>query len=179
MCRCLQGPRGWCPPADVPVGSVVVDVDVHRLVLVVVVDLTNPAATDVATFDGDVEERGDGVPSAWCGSCARDSAVAITFSPSCCWASFGRQRVDRLCDTAFHGVDEILRLGERLARASPASGLRAAPIGCQSDRSQSRTSLSDPCAAFSDSKQLANISARVRSSVMSSSDGGLRLAGSG
>jgi len=42
----------------------VVDVDVHRLVLVVVVDLTNPAATDVATFDGDVEERGDGVPSA-------------------------------------------------------------------------------------------------------------------
>jgi hypothetical protein len=42
----------------------VVDVDVHGLVLVVVVDLTNPGAADLATFDGDVEERGDGVPAA-------------------------------------------------------------------------------------------------------------------
>jgi hypothetical protein len=102
-------------------------------------------------------------------SCARDSAVAITFFPSCCWASFGRQRVDRLCDAAFHGVNEVLRVGERLedGHAGLAGfGAQRGTDGCQSDRSQSRTSLSDPRAASSGAKQLANICARVGSSVI-------------
>jgi hypothetical protein len=53
-------------------------------------------------------------------------------------------------------------------RAAAASAVSDASTGCQSERSQSRASLSDWRAASIGPKQLANISVRVGISVMSS-----------